>query len=260
MLKIAVLGLALLVLGCQQREKVQERLPVPVKDSVATGFDSLVFENDTMKIFKIDSPQYLLRANLIKAKDDTLRYISDFQTVKKLLRERVTFGTYDYDADSMIFDEKGEQIALVRFNAGDTMSYHRQPAFTEIGFISYYPTEEVLVMEGGHTSDYTINLKTGTVGPELAGNPLYIVRSPKGTFQLTGWFPGQECSSYLLQKNNGDSYVFYSTFPDSVTDYGFDFCHMIGVYWVSEHEFYFRNTFFSATPDNRLGYFKVLIK
>jgi len=74
------------------------------------------------------------------------------------------------------------------------------------------------LFEGGHSADFSVDLKTGTADVDSVGNPSYIVYSTDKQFRLNGYFPGQECSVYFIQQKSGQGYTYYTEVPIHLTD------------------------------------------
>lgn len=102
--------------------------------------------------------------------------------------------------------------------------------------VAYYPKEEILLFEGGHTSDYSISLKTGEI-LETTGNPEYIQESPNKKYRLNGWFPGQECSSYFFQEKTENNYTYLTDFGWGNKNAGGNVCYFDQFCWVNDGEF-----------------------
>ena len=139
----------------------------------------IIYELQTVKL---DSILFHTTHNLFPA-SKAISGITNFRTVRKLLKGRVEFDS--------------NQIVLkINFKRGNTYSLVEGDYNS---FIAYYPSEDILVCEGGHTSDVSFNLTTGET-TDLAGNPLYIISDSKNEYRLNAYFGGQECYSYFIQK------------------------------------------------------------
>lgn len=86
------------------------------------------------------------------------------------------------------------------FRNGKIISYE----YPELGFVSYYPQEDILVLEGGHSSEIIFNLSTGADREEV-GDPEYICYSPSEQHRLSTYYSGQS-SIYFIQERVGDRY------------------------------------------------------
>lgn len=223
--------------------------------------DSVLFSSSHIRIFKIDSASYFQERERPTQPQDSLLYIENLDDVKQRLKGRVIFGASSYlnGLSSVDTAVEGMSLYLVRFANGDSLTFRDKPEFTEIGFVRYYPTEEILVFEGGHSSDYAVDLRNGLVGPELVGNPSYIADSPSKRFRLSGWFPGQECSSYFIQRKIKNGYQKYEDIPLHLTEENFELCTIVDSRWSSDSTLFFRNTYFDGFKDPRSGFFKLVI-
>lgn len=151
----------------------------------------------SIEVEKIDSLEYrhfAIKNNINKKK---LTKITDFEQAKKLLK-----GIVEFNDDS----EDGDQSAVKKIHFRNGKEYGNNNQFDYYFFIAYYPEEDILLCEGGHTTDVSFNLKNGKETEET-GNPDYINFSPSGKFRLNGHFGGQECSSYFIQKKIGNDYI-----------------------------------------------------
>jgi len=173
----------------------------------------------SLKIDKIDSTRFY---KLYKPIKHTPKKLTSFEEVKKLLSHRVTWGKNDMLED-------GNAIDKVFLPNGQTLNIDEKNV--DFGFVAYYPSEEILLFEGGHSSDFSISIKTGEK-LETVGNPEYIIASPKNTVRLNGFFGGQECVSFFFQKKVNDQYIYLTEF-----DKTHDPCLFKRFYWISETQF-----------------------
>lgn len=150
----------------------------------------------SIEVEKIDSLEYrhfAIKNNINKKK---LTKITDFEEAKKLLKGVVEFDENpDYGENPL--------VKKIHFRNGKVVG---DGEFDFYSFIAYYPEEDILLCEGGHTTDFSFNLKNGKEIEET-GNPDYINFSPSRKFRLNGHFGGQECSSYFIQKKTGNDYA-----------------------------------------------------
>ncbi|UQB69679.1 hypothetical protein [Epilithonimonas zeae] len=148
----------------------------------------------SIEVEKIDSLEYhhfAVKKNINKKK---LTKITDFNQAKKLLK-----GIVEFNDNS----EDGDQSAVEKIHFRNGKEYGNTNEYDYYFFVAYYPEEDILLCEGGHTTDISFNLKNGKETEET-GNPDYINFSPSGKFRLNGHFGGQECSSYFIQKKIED--------------------------------------------------------
>jgi len=121
-------------------------------------------------------------------------------------------------------------------------------------FIAYYPTEAIIVFEGGHGSEFSISIKTGE-SLETVGNPEYIIESPNKKIRLNGWFPGQECSSYFFQEKIGDTYRYLTDFGWGSEEFGENICYFNKFCWLNDKEFMYCYTDHSTNENGVLKYY-----
>lgn len=160
---------------------------------------------------------------------------TDFEDVKKTLSHRTEWVDSEWlelEALNKIFLPNGK-ILNIDANSVD------------FGFIAYYPSEETLLFEGGHSSDFSISIRTGE-SLETVGNPDYIVYSPSGKYRLNGWFPGQECSSYFIQEKTGDYYTYLTGFEYGDDTFANNLCYFKKFAWVDDGKFVYSLPFYSG--------------
>ncbi|WP_158974273.1 SH3 domain-containing protein [Cellulophaga sp. L1A9] len=162
-----------------------------------------------------------------------IQRITSAQEAEKLLASKVRWKNVPYLGRSIdeIILENGQVLRINQKN-------------NDYGFVAYYPTEEIILFEGGHTSDYSISLKTGE-SLETVGNPEYIVASPNKKLRLNGWFPGQECSSYFFQEHVGNDYTYLIDFGWGTETFGQQVCNFNKFYWVNEDTFMYSYSAYS---------------
>ena len=199
--------------------------------------DSLVFE-------EIDSVLFQSTLELLDTSQDLLPCITDQGLAELALKDRIRMN-------------KNGLVEALYFSNGKSLSKLNQDYFS---FIAYYPTEDILVCEGGHTCDVTFNMRNGA-GTEATGNPAYMVRNQEGSYQLTGAFGGQECVSYLIQKNSDTGYV-------NILDIGWgdenretpDICLIDAAYWGQEKQlFIYAQIFDNKIQRPRMAYYRLTL-
>lgn len=168
---------------------------------------------DTVKSVSVEKPKKELHYSIEVEKIDSLEYhhfavknnipkkklikITDFKEAKKLLK-----GVVEFDENP----DYGDNPLVKKMHFRNGKEFGNSDEYDYYSFIAYYPEEDILLCEGGHTTDFSFNLKNGKEIEET-GNPDYINFSPTGKFRLNGHFGGQECSSYFIQKKMGNDYV-----------------------------------------------------
>lgn len=195
--------ITLFALQSCKKETEQENLSKTEVQKLKDSVKSIIVEEPekelqySIEVEKIDSLEYLhfaVKNNINKKK---ITKITDFNQAKKLLKGVIEFDENpDYDNHPL--------VKKIHFRNGK--EYGNTNEYDYYSFIAYYPEEDILLCEGGHTTDISFNLKNGKETEET-GNPDYINFSPSGKFRLNGHFGGQECSSYFIQKKIGEDYV-----------------------------------------------------
>lgn len=151
----------------------------------------------TITVEEIDSLQFNAVKKKMVPKKKTPVKITDITVAKKMLKGIVEF------------DEKIPEYPLVtniNFRNGKNTKGKLYYEFEECIFKAYFPEEDILLCEGGHTSEVSFNLKNGNE-TEQTGNPDILVFSPKEHFRLNGHFGGQECSSYFIQRKINNEFI-----------------------------------------------------
>ena len=167
---------------------------------ITTTIDSLIF-------YSLYKP--------IKTKKNKIESQKD---VEKLLGSKVTWKDVEY---------YGRQIDEIYLDNGQALQFNHET--NDYSFVAYYPTENIMLFEGGHSSDFSININTGEL-LETTGNPDYIIESPNKKYRLNGWFGGQECSTYFFQEKTKTAYNY-------LTDFSNDICYFTKFSWINDTEF-----------------------
>ncbi|BCY28943.1 hypothetical protein [Flavobacterium okayamense] len=188
----------ILLQSCEKKEEKHESISKN-EDSIVVKSNqdnvSLIPKNNekfSIKVKQIDSVEYHSQKEKVNYNQEKIKKITDFQIAKKLLQNRIFF----YE------DCETQAILKIRFRNGKEKDYSNYYYY----FVAYYPTEDILLAEGGHTIDVSFNLKNGNE-TQTTGNPDYIVVSPNNVFRLNGYYNGQECSSYFIQKKINEEFV-----------------------------------------------------
>ena len=141
---------------------------------------------------QINSNQFFTAQKIYGIHKQQIPKITDFKVAKKMLKGVVKFG-------SELCGEEG--VADINYRNGTKLKYQDIYAF-----VAYYPSEDILLCEGGHSIDVSFNLKNGKETEET-GNLNIIQSSPDNNFRINGYFGGQECTSYFIQKKVNNEYI-----------------------------------------------------
>jgi hypothetical protein len=144
-------------------------------------------------IQEIDSIQYFSAKEKLNIPKVNWEKITDLKQAQKMLEGRVEIAT---EGDWI------RTIYKIVFRDGKTLTYDN---YSDLHFAAYYPQEEILLLEGGHSSDVSFNLNTGEE-TENVGNPDYIVFSPSQKYRLNGHHSGQDWIFYFIQEKKGGKY------------------------------------------------------
>ncbi|MDR6969543.1 hypothetical protein J2X31_003576 [Flavobacterium arsenatis] len=169
--------------------------------------------NDSLKSVSVEESEKMVEYAISVEEIDSLQYHS-FKEKTAPIKKKITKITDINEAKKMLkgiveFDEKNtddEYLAIkkIHFRNGKKIGYTNE--WDYFYFIAYYPEEDILLCEGGHTTDISFNLKNGKETEET-GNPDVIDFSPKENFRLNGHFEGQECYAYFIQRKINNEYV-----------------------------------------------------
>ncbi|MCF6297463.1 MAG: hypothetical protein L3J08_05705 [Flavobacteriaceae bacterium] len=195
---------------------------------------------------KIDKTAY---TQLLKKANKTIykpKKIGNLNSIKTILKNRVEWVSESKNKVKSITTNNGQKLILNQSS--------NDYGFSQ-GWSGYYPEEDILVLEGGHSSDVCFSIKTGETHLTI-GNPKYIIPSPKGTYRLNGSFGGQECISYFFQKNEDEKLIYLTEFG-----WDYDFCTFKEFYWINETKFIYKTLNYSIDSVNGTEeYFKGEIK
>ncbi|SEE66760.1 SH3 domain-containing protein [Tenacibaculum sp. MAR_2010_89] len=185
----------------------KEEKPFEKEGYVFDGYLKKVKNKNVINTSKIS----LTKFNVLKEKIEEIihrpKKNGNLDSIKKILKNRVTwvtkFENENYkreDAIKSIKTQNGQKLILNQ--------HSNDYGFSE-GWSGYYPAYNILVLEGGHSSDKCFSIKTGETELTI-GNPKYIISSPKNTYRLNGYFGGQECISYFFQKKVNGAFIYLS--------------------------------------------------
>lgn len=201
----------------------------------------------SITVERIDSLAYYRAKNSV-VKKKPIEKITDFKIAQKLLAGIVEFESVDgskgFQAVKKIYFRNGKKLESREDFDGET-------------FVAYFPSEDILLCEGGHTSDMSFNLKNGKRTEEI-GNPDVISASPRNNFRLNGYFGGQECYSYFLQKKKNGEFekvIQLDEEFEKITNHWL--CTVSDSFWVDEKTLYLTE---KNLGDKTEDYFKVILK
>lgn len=253
-LKLIIIGL--LFYSCQESKKVEnETLPdSTISDTI---IDEVVpQEIDAEKSYSIsvetiDSVAFY-QAKKNAPRNKPIEKITDFEIAKKRLA-----GIVEFSAN----DEYGEYQAVRKINFRNGTNWGNANDFDGEFFVAYFPSEDILLCEGGHTTDVSFNLKNGKQTEET-GNPDVIVTSPNKLFRLNGHFGGQECYSYFLQKKiNGEFEKILQLDEEFKKITKIWLCSIGESFWTDDSTlFVTENNYAGPNGKAEKKYFKILLK
>lgn len=186
-------------------------------------------EQGTIRIDTLDTQTFNSLKQKAYTTKEKVKVIKDIDSVKRLLKGRVKFHSEDDEHTIKHIVINGKK-RLIDEMGNDTW-------FTE--YSGYFPDHDILLLEGGHASDMSYNLKTGET-TETTGNPLYIYNSPDKSIRLNGSESGQECINFFFQKKDQTDYKYIAEFQDV--------CLLKQFYWLTNNTFiyskmdYFRDS------------------
>ena len=154
-------------------------------------------------IQKIDSIIFFeLKKNANIQKEKMVK-ITDLELAKEVLKGRVVWGKWGKhnERHQIMEDEQGDLVYEILFRNGKTFSLYERE---EAPFIAYFPQEDVLIAEGGHTSAIIFNLTTGEKDREV-GNPESRIYSPSKQYRLNTYDNGQ-FTEYFIQEKSETQY------------------------------------------------------
>lgn len=122
----------------------------------------------------------------------------------------------------------------------------------EFGFVAYFPQLEMLLFEGGHTTDHPLDLNNSYNGVTftddypyniIIGNPYYHVVSPDKQLRINGLFDGQDCVMWFLEKWNKQrkSYEYLCALIDE--EHLYNFCYASDWFWINNEKVLFKSDY-----------------
>jgi len=240
--------------------KTAEGLP---KKTLPLDFKEIKLSDDySVRFRQLSEGEYIARMfETAHLRHKPYREIKDVAEAQRMLGSRLKV------ADNP--DHEGLKNYEITFNDNTKKKF----IDSDIGFVAYYPDVEVLLFEGGHASDYPLDLNDSA--NERVGNPQYHALSPDKKFRINGYYNGQECSPDFLEKWNKSKNKFEFINHFDVFSFGtvgdndhsslnddnpnaagcpeeecnsdhnenqkFDFCYNGGWFWINNHKVLFMN-------------------
>lgn len=225
----------------------------PLADTIAVHEKKGIW--DVVMIEQVDSATYYTARLKTPPLPEKYKAITDRKVVSQLLKGIVLLGDYDRETEKLVPSDTGWVVMDIRPRRGGRISdYNRDESI----FTAYYPDLDILLCEGGHTTDMTFNLTTGETR-ESTGNPETFVTSPDKSMRLSAVFDGQECSSFYLHYNEGGTYrkviQLEEVFDKRIGD--FALCKVGDAFWADSRTLYVQNP--EGHMDNNLttAYYRV---
>lgn len=185
-------------------------------------------QDNSISITNIDKIRFEELFKVATKKVHKPKKITNLDSIKTVLKGRVEWVTTFDENNTPIINT----IKSIVPNNGQKLFINQKS--NDFGFYeetsAYYPNEDILVLEGGHASDVSFCINTGETA--TAGNPEYIIASPKNTYRLNGSFGGQECVSYFIQKKVSGKFIYLTELSSE-----YDLCTFKEFYWINETTF-----------------------
>lgn len=249
----------ILFIQCKSEKKVNVELPV-VKDStikIETAQVPVVNKifQYSFRIIKADSTTFKnnqAKFQIAKSK------INKITAIDLIIEKTKKWASIKYNVVGDNPKDRSYYLDKITLETGEVIFTNSQG---ECGLLAYYPDENIIVSECGHTSDDCYNLSTGKTTTQI-GNPEYILESPNKKFRLNGYFPGQECSTYFIQKNIEGVYLKvleinevypYKNVPEN-------FCNMEDLFWTDDYTLNFTLKNYQNNEKGRKEYYQLIIK
>ena len=244
----AIVLLSVVIISCEQKVKTNTNLPSKETITVKTVEETTVLtpKPTQIQIEKINAEAFQSAMQQEKTSKKPEK-ITDFKLVEKQLA-----GVVD-------FKELEGYLLVNKINFRNGTSSGNKDQLEECTFVAYFPSEDILILEGGHTTDVSFDLKTGQKTYD-AGNPDLVITSPSGKYRLNRVFEGQECFYHFIQeKKNGrfqKVFEFDKTFKKNFNKW---LCIIEKGFWTDDNTFYFREVIQYKETGNVYEYYKVKI-
>ncbi len=198
----------------------------------------------SIKVEVIDSAKYNSVKQNCKVRENNMIKITDFDEVKRLLK-----GTVE-------FEEENQAVRKIHFRNGK--KYTELSDYDYSFFIAYFPEEDILLCEGGHSTDISFNLKNGNETEET-GNPDLFLFSPNKKYRLSGSYDGQECNGYFIQVSKKEDFEKIINLEEEVKrETNISICNIRDGFWTNDNTLYLEKYDFDYEY-NKYKYLKIQI-
>lgn len=221
--------------------KESDTIEIENKEDKITNYSIEVEVIDSLKYNSIKRNSKVLEKNLIK--------ITNINEAKKILN-----GIVEFDENK----DFGENPAVKKIFFRNGKKYQNNNEFDYYFFIAYFPEEDILLCEGGHSTDVSFNLKNGKETEE-AGNPDLFIFSPNNKFRLNGSYDGQECNGYFLQVEKNKNFEKIINLEQEVKrQTKISICNIRDGFWSNNNTLYLEKYDFDF-EHNKYKYIKIEI-
>lgn len=237
------------------QEKMEEVKGNPTENTSEASFSEqnpYFFSKEELPIAIdiISKQEFLSAQKKVVPNTEKLRKIVDFKEVASLLK-----GVVEFNTDK----EEGNFGAIKKVHFRNGAKDEHLDKLQEYWFTAYFPDEDILLCEGGHSSEMLLNLTNGKE-EDAIGNPDYVINSPAKTIRLNGYYNGQS-NVHFIEKKKDDKYlkiinveeIFYA-YNKSAYEYFKE------AFWADEKTLYLSFENYSDDGDNEFIYNKVTIK
>ncbi len=167
--------LSMLFVSCKAPRKPQPLLPSDRTDSIGVPVAETLTEHP-FAIERIPTGEYVKLQSAHPARKKKAKVITDSYQIRRMLKGRAAFS------DSLETDN----LVEIQFDSGNSF---KTTDFQDYWLQAYYPSEDILQLEGGHSFEYSVDLKDRM---ENVGTPQSMFYSPDSLFRLESYFAGQE--------------------------------------------------------------------
>ena len=191
-----IVSLSTFVLSCDQKVKKNGDAPSKAREVTAIVERPAPLKSSTrpteVAIKKISSEEFFSAKQHAKV-NKPIEKITDFKIVQEKLTGIVEFEDHDNYLD------------IKKINFRNNPSLKSEVDLSECSFVAYFPSEDVLLLECGHTMDVSFDLTTGQTTYEI-GNLKQVTTSPNGKYRLNKVYEGQECFHHFIQEKKSGKF------------------------------------------------------